>query len=118
MKSILTITMILLFCSATAIAQNPDSRPSLTFGLEGASGDAENEISGVNVQNADIGQFHISGSLRWPMNENTAIAFGGAYSKSNSEWNESIYYLGSKVKSSGFALGLSFTFYFGESVNK
>jgi len=113
------VAILAILCLASVSnAENPDSRPSISFGLNGASGDAETEISGVNVQNADLGQFSFASTLKWPMNENATIAFALGYSKSNTEWNESVYYLASKTKSSGISFGFGLTFYFGESVNK
>lgn len=57
-----SLAIILVICAMPIIAaaENPDSRPSITLGLDGGSGNGEQEVAGVTVQKADLGQMQVS----------------------------------------------------------
>ena len=114
----LAIVLTIILLPVFSVAENPDSRPSIYFGLEGATGDGHQEIAGITVQKADLGQYQLSGGLTWPVNENTTLFLSSGYTKTNTEWKESIYFIGQEFKSTGLSFGVGVKLYIGKSINK
>jgi len=111
------IIMVVMLIPAMTLAENPDSRPSITVGLSGGMSTLDHEVIGLN-QDGDDEYIGFGAGLKWPVSKNATINFSGRFHTGNTEWK--MYYLAppSKVDYNGFKFNFSVTLYIGKSINK
>jgi hypothetical protein len=117
MKQLLTIVVVVLLSSATVTAQNPDSRPSISFGLSGYLSSGKFSQLGRD-QNHDGGDFAFHSSLKWPVSVNVTLNFGLGFATGKTEYEENFWYYKSTFDYKQFAFTFGTTFYIGQSINK
>jgi hypothetical protein len=117
MKKLLTSLTVLLLLWVTAAAENPDSRPSIYFGVDGGFGNMEYEVLGIS-QDGDREGFGLGISVKWPVSENVTLGFGGAFDTGNSEYKMNQIFLPSKTDYNSFIFAFGIRIYLGPSINK
>jgi len=108
---------VFVLIPAMTLAENPDSRPSITLGLSGGLASLDYEM-GVADQDGDAEQIDLSAGLKLPVSENATLNFALAFAAGNTEWKENFFYYRSKTDHQRFSFGFSATFYIGQSINK
>ena len=110
------IIMVVVLIPAITLAENPDSRPSITLGFSGALASLERETGGKN-QDGEGEDIRFGASIKWPISENATINFGLGLNAGNNDWKENIFYYRSMSEYRSFNFGFNVTFYIGKSIN-
>lgn len=108
MKKALVFVAVLLIPAMTP-AENPDSRPSISFGMNGQTV----SISDQPLRMSDIFNVDNLGywaNFKFPSSQNITFQVKFSFQNSDIKWSAEKY----RIVDMGFA----FTFYIGESVNK
>lgn len=114
-----TLTIILLICTlpVLAAAENPDSRPSISFGIGGNKMTGDYSYRGID-QDRNGSLFSLSSGFRVPVAQDITIWGGLGYSDGKHESEENFFYYRSVSNSTYVTFNAGITFYIGESINK
>lgn len=116
MKKAIVLVAILLVPAIT-LAENPDSRPSIFFGLGGDLRSGKSSKLGFN-QDHDGQDIGFGASMRWPASENVTFQFGLGFSTGKTRWEENIFYYAQTTDYTRFDFSFGIRFYIGQSINK
>lgn len=114
-KALLIIVVVLI--PAMTLAENPDSRPSISFALGGDLASGKSSIQGLN-QDADGKHFAFSGGLTLPVSTDVTLSFGLGFATGVTEWEENIFFYKQTSDYNRFGFSFEVKFYIGESINK
>ena len=117
MKTYLIVAIFAIFAfTAIGVAgENPDSRSSITFGLENTYGSEEHELNypQPHMSESDIDGARLSIIFKIPMSEDFTVDFTGRYSHVEIDYTGG-YSMDYKI----YKIGFTMTFYLGSSINK
>lgn len=121
MKSAM-IVLILLLAMPVMAAENPDSRPSITFMFHTypSSGEVSLEAAAAPTatENYKSGHLGFSGRLCLPLEPDITFLFDFGVRRGKVEWEVMDSYYGQVVKGTDYKLGFGVRLYIGESINK
>ncbi len=113
----LAIVLTIILLPILSVAENPDSRPSISFGIGGYTSSGEYSFRGFN-QDLTGRNFQFSFGSRIPVSQDVTIWGGFAYNDSRSEGKENLFYYQSISNRNALSASLGITLYIGESINK
>lgn len=116
MKKALLIVVIMLIPAMT-LAENPDSRPSISFAIGGDMVSGKSSIRGFN-QEHDGQNFGFSGRMSLPVSSDVTLLFGLQFRTGETEWEENIFFREQTTDYTGFGFKFRVKFYIGDSINK
>ena len=112
-----TILILVFLVAPMVAAENPDSRPSITFALGGSIGGGNYNLDQESLDRRD--HYTNYGMLiKLPLAESITLSFGSDYLSGNSDYEANLLSPHSKSTTSQVDYTLSITLYIGPSINK
>lgn len=119
MKKVLpaAVIMVILLIPAMTLAENPDSRPSISFAIGGDLASGKSSRLGFN-QPHDGKHFYFAGSMQLPVSEDVTLKFGLGFATGVTEWERTTFFYDQTTDYNRFGFDFGLTFYIGDSINE
>ena len=112
-----TVIMVVMLIPAMTMAENPDSRPSISFAIGGDLSSGRTSYRGFN-QPHDGKHFNFSGSMQLPVSEDVTLKFGLGIATGVTDWERTNRFYDQNTDYTQFRLNFRVTFYIGDSINE
>ena len=112
-----TAIMVVMLTPAMTLAENPDSRPSISFAIGGDLASGRTSYRGFN-QPLDGKHFNFAGSMMLPVSEDVTLKFGLGFTAGVTEWERTARFYDQNTDYTQFGFKFEVKFYIGESINE
>ena len=117
-KALLTTVIIVVMLIPTmTIAENPDSRLSVSFAIGGDLASGRTSYRGFNQDN-DGQHFGFSGKLVLPVSNDVTLGFWLGFATGETKWERTVRFYEQISSYNRFGFDFKVTFYIGDSINK
>jgi len=110
------LIMVVMLIPAMTFAENPDSRPSISFAIGGDLASGRTSYRGFN-QPLDGKDFYLAGSMQLPVSEDVTLKFGLNFATAVTEWERTQRFYDQNTDYTQFGFRFEVKFYIGESIN-